>query len=45
MGEENLVPMRRMINRGDYKRMENEIAKALQEGKGVSVHIKIEYNG
>ena len=44
-GEENLVPMRRTINRGDYKRMENEIAKALQEGKGVSVHIKIEYNG
>lgn len=43
-GEENLVPMRRTINRGDYKRMENEIAKALQEGKEVSVHIKIEYN-
>ena len=40
-GEENLVPMRRTINRGDYKRMENEIAKALQEGKGVSVHIKM----
>ena len=32
-GEENLVPMRRTINRGDYKRMENEISKALQEGK------------
>ena len=23
-GEENLVPMRRTINRGDYKKMENE---------------------
>ena len=44
-GEENLVQTRRTINRGDYKRMENEIAKALQEGKWVSVHIKIEYNG
>lgn len=44
-GEENLVPMRRTINRGDYKRMENEIAKALQEGKKVSIHIDIEYDG
>lgn len=44
-GEENLVPMRRTINRGDYKRMENEIAKALQEGKNVSIHIDIEYDG
>lgn len=44
-GEENLVPMRRTINRGDYKRMENEIAKALQEGKEVSIHIDIEYDG
>lgn len=44
-GEENLVPMRRTINRGDYKRMENEIAKALQEGKNVTLHIEIEYDG
>ena len=44
-GEENLVPMRRTINRGDYKKMENEIAKALQEGKEVSIHIDIEYDG
>lgn len=44
-GEENLVPMRRTINRGDYKKMENEIAKALQEGKEVSVHIDINYEG
>lgn len=43
-GEENLVPMRRTINRGDYKRMENEIAKALQEDKKVSMHIDIKYN-
>lgn len=44
-GEENLVPMRRTINRGDYKKMENEIAKALLEGKKVSLHIDIEYDG
>jgi hypothetical protein len=42
-GEENLVPMRRTINRGDYKKMENEISKALQEGKKVTVHIDLEY--
>lgn len=44
-GEENLVPMRRTINRGDYKRMENEISKALQEGKDVTMHVEIEYDG
>lgn len=44
-GEENLVPMRRTINRGDYKRMENEISKALQEGKKVTMHVDIEYDG
>lgn len=43
-GEENLVAMRRTINRGDYKRMENEIAKALQEGKKVTLRIDIEYD-
>lgn len=44
-GEENLIPMRRTINRGDYKRMENEISKALQDGKNVSMHTDIEYEG
>lgn len=44
-GEENLVPMRRTINRGDYKKMENEIAKSLQEGKKVIVHIDLKYEG
>lgn len=42
-GDENLVAMRRTINRGDYKKMENEIAKALQEEKQVTVHIDLEY--
>lgn len=44
-GEENLVPMRRTINRGDYKKMENEISKALQDGKVVTEHIEIAYEG
>lgn len=44
-GVENLVPMRRTINRGDYKKMENEIAKALQEGKKVNIHIDLVYDG
>lgn len=42
-GLENLVPMRRTINRGDYKIMENEISKALRDGKKVSMHIELEY--
>lgn len=44
-GEENLVPMRRTINRGDYKKMENEIAKALQDGEKVELHVDLEYEG
>ena len=44
-GSENLVPMRRTINRGDYKKMENEIAAALQEGKEVVLHIELQYEG
>ena len=43
-GEENLVPMRSTINRGDYKKMENEIAKAIQEGKKVDINIELEYD-
>ena len=44
-GSENLVPMRSTVNRGDYKKMEYEIAKALQEGKDVKLHIEVEYEG
>jgi hypothetical protein len=44
-GEENLVPMRVTINRGDYKKMENEVRDALKEGKKVTMHIDIEYDG
>lgn len=44
-GEENLVPMRRTINRGDYKKMENEISNALQDGKDATIHIDLAYAG
>lgn len=44
-GAENLVPMRRTINRGDYKKMENEISQALKDGNKVLIHVDLEYNG
>ena len=44
-GAENLVAMRGTINQGDYKKMENEIAAACKEGKDVSMHIEINYDG
>lgn len=34
-GSENIVPMRDTINRGDYKKSENEITEALKAGKYV----------
>ena len=39
----NLVPQDANLNRGAWKRMENEWARALQEGKQVKVDIKLEY--
>ncbi len=44
-GNENIVPMRYTVNRGDYNKAENEIAKAKQEGKNVQDSGKIEYDG
>lgn len=44
-GSENLVPMRTTINRGDYKKMENEISKADQDGKNTALHVDLEYDG
>lgn len=43
--EGNLVAMDSRINQSDYKKMENEIKRALAEGKDVSVHYKITYDG
>lgn len=44
-GNENIVPMRDTVNRGDYKKSENEIAKAKQEGKDVQDSGSIIYEG
>ena len=44
-GNENIVPVRGTINRGDYKRSENEIVKAKIEGKEVLDSGKIRYEG
>ncbi|WP_051550624.1 DNA/RNA non-specific endonuclease [Kandleria vitulina] len=44
-GNENIVPMRDTVNRGDYKKSENEIAKAKQEGKDVQDSGNIIYEG
>ena len=44
-GNENIVPMRDTVNRGDYKKAENEIAKAKQEGKDVQDSENIIYEG
>lgn len=43
-GIENLVPMRKTINRGDYKKMENEIKEAIEDGKPVDVKVNVEYS-
>ncbi len=44
-GNENIVPMRDTVNRGDYKKAENEIAKAKQEGKDVHDSGNVIYEG
>lgn len=44
-GEGNLVAMDSKINQSDYKRMENDIKKALADGKEVTTHTEISYSG
>lgn len=45
-GIENMLAMRgTAINQSVYKRMENEIAKALEDGKDVDVNVDVEYEG
>lgn len=41
----NLVPMDSKINQSDYKRMENDIKAALDEGKKVTTKTEITYSG
>lgn len=43
-GSENLVPMRSELNQGDYKKMENDLAKAVSEGKQVTVSVDVKYD-
>lgn len=45
-GIENMLAMRgTAINQSVYKRMENVIGKALEDGKEVHVHVDVEYEG
>mgnify|MGYP003269358978 FL=1 len=41
---DNLVPMDMHLNRGEYKKMEESIAKAKTEGKEVNIDIGIKYD-
>ena len=44
-GSENIVPMRDTVNRGDYKKSENEIVEAKKQGKDVQDSGKVIYDG
>ena len=43
-GVENLVAMKSELNQGDYKKMENDLAKAISQGKEVTVSIDVKYD-
>lgn len=43
--KENLVAQDGNLNGGQYKKIENECAKALQQGKDVSMSVEVEYDG
>ena len=40
----NLVAMKFDLNRGDYKKMEEKLSRALDEGKDVKLTVEIEYD-
>ena len=42
-GKDNVVSQLRKVNLSDYKKLENQWAKALEEGKDVSVSVKLNY--
>lgn len=44
-GSENIVPMRETVNRGDYKKSENEMVEAKKENKEVRDRGEITYEG
>lgn len=39
----NIVPQASKLNRGDWRKMEDELRQALKEGKSVNVKIDIVY--
>lgn len=43
--KDNVVSQLRKVNLSDYKKLENQWAKALEEGKDVSVNVKLNYVG
>ena len=43
-GLENLVPMDSKLNQGDFAKMENKLADAVQNGKTVDYKIDVKYN-
>ncbi|WP_238140712.1 DNA/RNA non-specific endonuclease [Streptococcus suis] len=42
---DNLVSQLSEVNLSDYKKLENQWAKALEEGKKISVNVKVNYVG
>lgn len=42
---DNIVAMDKHLNRGEYKKMENEWDKALKDGKTVETDIRLKYKG
>ena len=42
---DNLVPMNKDLNRGDYKKMECELASAVKDGKEVYLKVEPRYEG
>lgn len=42
---DNLVSQSSSVNLSKYKKLENQWAKAIEEGKDVSVNVKINYEG
>lgn len=39
----NIVPQSQLLNRGDWKAMENSLRKELEAGKNVTVKIDVDY--
>lgn len=44
-GMENMIPQDANINRGDYNKLEQELAKEVKDGKKVEVKIEPQYEG